>query len=762
MQMHFVVAAGMIDLDCPPAAGNRPASRSLRAGVTYHQAGQLDRAQSQYQATLQRHPQHPYALNLSGIVAHQSGNSMQAIRLFRSAIEVEPGEAAFHNNCGEACRALRWHELAIASYDRAVAIDPRFRPARYNMGLALQELGRYEAATAQYERLSGLPAAHNNLGVILGELDRDEKATEQFKQALATDPYFAEAHCNLGTCLKRSKRPVDALVHHQTCLRLDPRDWRYRAAFMSCLSDLQVAEAKPALKQDLLATLSFERIGRQDLAFPLATLIRHFAAFKALAVRFENGRAGCSIASLGNTALAAFCEDQLLLAGLSNLVIRDAAIERVLTGLRGGLLEMAVGAERRPDLELALLPFVSALGRQCFLNEYVYSPSATEAGRLETARRLLFLDGAPHRDCRRFLMAVLACYTPLCDLNRDEFFIDLFKSETEDCIKGLIVQQVLEPAEERRLGHGIEVIGPIENTVSQKVRAQYEENPYPRWPGGCGANCESVPRLVRRLFPHIPADSIPAWRSPEILVAGCGTGEQAISRASGIWSAKVLGVDLSLTSLSYAKRKAAELGVANVEFAQADLLNLAVLGRTFDIIECIGVLHHLQDPVAGWTVLTRLLRPGGLMRIGVYSETGRRDIIAAQAYVARKRYEASPDGIRDCRKDLLALRDGSAIANMTKVVDFYTLSETRDLLFHVQEKRFNLPQISKAVRSLGLTFLGFEVDRATRRAYLDRFPDDPNGSSLDNWHGYELENPTTFVGLYLFWLQKTGSPGILG
>jgi len=88
-----------------------------------------------------------------------------------------------------------------------------------------------------------------------------------------------------------------------------------------------------------------------------------------------------------------------------------------------------------------------------------------------------------------------------------------------------------------------------------------------------------------------------------------------------------LAVDLSISSLAYAKRKSRKLGLTTIEYAQADLLKLGSLGRSFDIIESSGVLHHLAAPWAGWRVLLSLLRPGGFMRLGFYSEVARRDIV---------------------------------------------------------------------------------------------------------------------------------------
>ena len=57
-----------------------------------------------------------------------------------------------------------------------------------------------------------------------------------------------------------------------------------------------------------------------------------------------------------------------------------------------------------------------------------------------------------------------------------------------------------------------------------------------------------------------------------------------------------MAIDLSISSLKYAKRKTKELGIENIEYIQHDILDLKNLNRKFDIIECAGVLHHMNDP----------------------------------------------------------------------------------------------------------------------------------------------------------------------
>ena len=116
----------------------------------------------------------------------------------------------------------------------------------------------------------------------------------------------------------------------------------------------------------------------------------------------------------------------------------------------------------------------------------------------------------------------------------------------------------------------------------------------------------------------------------------------------------MLAIDLSLSSLAYAQRKTRELGLPNIEYAQADVLALGSIGRSFDVIDASGVLHHLSDPAAGWRALLSLLRPGGLMRVGLYSELGRADIVAARQFIAERGFDATAADIRRCRQELLA------------------------------------------------------------------------------------------------------------
>jgi SAM-dependent methyltransferase len=254
------------------------------------------------------------------------------------------------------------------------------------------------------------------------------------------------------------------------------------------------------------------------------------------------------------------------------------------------------------------------------------------------------------------------------------------------------------------------------------------------------------------LFPHAGrALSVP--QRPSILIAGCGTGWQVALTAPPNPDSRILAVDLSRASLAYAARRAQESGIRNVEFAQADILELGRLEERFDVIECTGVLHHLHDPVAGWRVLVGLLAPGGKMMVGLYSETARRGVVAARRLIEQRGFAADLRGMRAARAAILALPRDDPARLVTRTVDFYTRSGCRDLLFHVQEHRYTLRSIEAILADLGLEFLGFEFESSAMvLEYRQEYPLDPAATSLANWTEFETRHPDTFNAMYQFWV----------
>ena len=216
--------------------------------------------------------------------------------------------------------------------------------------------------------------------------------------------------------------------------------------------------------------------------------------------------------------------------------------------------------------------------------------------------------------------------------------------------------QIDQPLAERRLSASIRKLTPIRDRVSQQVRQQYEENPYPRWTRVAARPPLDPNAWIGRSLSVDKSNMPPLPKAPEILVAGCGTGREPIEIALTLPRSRITAVDLSLASLSYATRKARALEIDTIEFAQADILELAGLGRRFDMIVCCGVLHHMEDPVSGLKSLAACLRPDGVMQLALYSLRARDFVAAARDAVAQRDLSDDADGMRQARFDLLNLR----------------------------------------------------------------------------------------------------------
>lgn len=295
----------------------------------------------------------------------------------------------------------------------------------------------------------------------------------------------------------------------------------------------------------------------------------------------------------------------------------------------------------------------------------------------------------------------------------------------------------------------IPVLTPIGAGVSAAVRRMYEENPYPRWVKAPAQAPIGLELALKAIFPQATIDPIPG---SEILVAGCGTGQHAIQVAQRYVGSQILAIDLSRASLSYARRKSTELGLSNISFGQADLMELGSVGRTFDSVECAGTLQHLEDPFAGFKVLVGLLKPGGVMKIALYSRTAREEL--APAMQLAKGFESTPAGIRAFRRAIMEAPEGDPLRAALAWNDFYSAGMCRDLLMHVQEHQSEVSDVRRMIDENGLRLIGFILPPEVLLAYRRAYPSDPAALNLDNWAEFEARHPQTFRNMYQFWLQK--------
>lgn len=792
----------------------------LSQAMRNHQAGLIDQAIISYRQILDFMPSYADANHLLGVALHQSGELEESVSLIKKAIMYVPSRPAFHSNLGNVLKDMKCWEEAIGSFRKALALDPRHVSANINIGNTLNQMGRYdESGPYLFKSLKLNPAspeAHNNLGLLYHEgKNLLDEAIEHFTKALSLFPNFSEAHYNLGNAFSAQGRLDEALASYVEALRINPnyvmahcnlgnvykKQNRFEDAFISYnkalsidpnfeeiyhnigllhLSNGHVTDAFICLRRaaksgpkdgvmwaawaDSLVSYNFEKVDEnllddlnnvldhvmvspRELASPILKvleLIPEFSRIMALALRPPEAN------PLIYRELAGSLSKIPLLIKLMGLcTLHDLKAERMLTNLRKVMILQL------PDDDFNSLPFSVALALNCFINEYVFIFSDEEkhaVKELETKVVNVLEDGLP---VPALWIAALGAYRALHTYSWAD---KLLECNWSGEINTLLNHQVIQPREEHTLAANMPSLSKISDGVSVVVREQYEANPYPRWIKlGRPHKGQPIDQVMRDIELPVILDKGNFKKNPEILIAGCGTGQQSIIAALRFANSNVTAVDLSLTSLAYAARKTFESGIKNINHAQGDILMLETMERQFDLIECTGVLHHLNDPIAGWRVLIKLLRSDGLLKIALYSQIARRSVTTVRAQIKDKNYPTTGDGIRDCRRELAnAPRNESLdLFGILKSSDFYSMSGCRDLLFHVKEHQFNIPQIEDILSELGLEFLGFEIaDQKVFRKFRTDYPKYESLASLNSWHHFELANPDTFGGMYQFWCRK--------
>jgi SAM-dependent methyltransferase len=324
-------------------------------------------------------------------------------------------------------------------------------------------------------------------------------------------------------------------------------------------------------------------------------------------------------------------------------------------------------------------------------------------------------------------------------------------------LRDVVVAHLAEAADERGRRASLPRLAAIADPTGREVAQQYETNPYPRW---TSVGLLTPSALRRGLGRHFSAGELAFLDRPfDVLIAGCGTGQQAVQAAQAFGPhSRLLAIDLSTASLAYAARMADRFGARNIEFAQADLQTLHEAGPhlagRFQVIECTGVLHHLAEPFQGWRALLRCLAGDGLMFVGLYSALARRNLRALRSDPAYPGPGCSDEALRAFRQVLLDRPACPPETDLRLSRDLYTTSNFRDLALHVSEHHLMLAEIAQFLGDNGLSFRGFQLGAGVLAHFRETFPDESWPGSLDRWAQFEDANPHTFQGMYNFWCAR--------
>ncbi|WP_159788341.1 class I SAM-dependent methyltransferase [Sodalinema gerasimenkoae] len=199
----------------------------------------------------------------------------------------------------------------------------------------------------------------------------------------------------------------------------------------------------------------------------------------------------------------------------------------------------------------------------------------------------------------------------------------------------------------------------------------------------------------------------------QILDAGCGTGVGTEYLVHLNPQAQVTGIDLSDEAIAVARERCRRSGAERVRLQNLSIYEGDQLETTFDYINCVGVLHHLPDPIAGIQALASRLKPGGLMHVFVYAELGRREIYLAQQALAllqggdRHNFK---EGVRLGRQLFQALPDSNRLVVEDKrrwSLENHRDANFADMYLHPQEVDYNIETLFELIDASGLSFVGF-------------------------------------------------------
>ena len=591
------------------------------------------------------------------------------------------------------------------------------------------------------------PEFHLNLGVVLGNLGRVDDSIRHYRTALSLAPGTPAAMANLGFALSDKGEYNEALDAFGQALSAEPGHIGAQLGFAYILGGLRAGEYSPELESALLRAFGLAHANHAELAA---------ASAHQLGLKY-----GLSEVVPGDSEIA---QDALFEAFLTRCVNVDVAMENFLTGLRRRLVLDPNSSHSAAALKVAAL-----LGVQCFINEYIFFRQADEteaAAKIKKRLEEALAAGADVETLREPVL-IYTMHGPLSGVKGAETLAGLDSETLGPDLDRLVRLTLRDHLAEQALKEKIETLGPITDATSKAVRAQYEENPYPRWLDAPAQQPTSPGKLLVEMFPHFtpynaPGNPRAAFESPpDILIAGSGTGQHVAQVARTHPEANILAIDLSKASIAYAMRMMEKLDIANVRFMQADILEAAAIGEDYDMIQSVGVLHHMKDPLQGLRVLAGLLKPGGVFKLGLYSDRGRGHVREARSLIEAEGVGSSTGDIAAFRRRILtgtqAESDGPGgnFARIIETPDFFATSMCRDLLFHVHEQLTTPKRIKRDLAELGLEFIGFEQfeEAGINDAYRQAYPVDETLTDLDNWDAFEAVHEG-FIDMYLLWCRK--------
>ena len=156
-----------------------------------------------------------------------------------------------------------------------------------------------------------------------------------------------------------------------------------------------------------------------------------------------------------------------------------------------------------------------------------------------------------------------------------------------------------------------------DDSITQKVKNMYKKYPYPS-PSTDVSQTNELLNLLR-IF---ELESKIKLENKSIFDAGSGSGHRITNVAQYFTKSSFLGIDISDKSLLIANKLKKLKKLQNIKFQKHNIMNgVKTLGK-FDLVLCMGVLHHLSNPDKGLQMLTKTMKNDGIIFLYLYGKLG--------------------------------------------------------------------------------------------------------------------------------------------
>ena len=685
-------------------------------------------------------------LNIA-IENQKNKNFKLAEKLYKEILTINPDhtEAIFH--LGTLYSQIKKFSLAKPLLLRADGSNPNNLNIKLNIGSLLFNTGEVDLALKYFDKAIEIQPnfilAYFNKGIILNSQKKYQDAVKCFEKVIEIDPKNINAYNVLGIILQEIGEFRKSLSYLKKSIEISPNDLRVVNTLLNLLRSIKLSNLSDKNSSELVELFIFlfnkDTIDHNELFNNARNLI----FYQDDQINFENlFKSGVSL--LSDKDIKKILNKKLFHLLLQKSLVRDKFLEKFLYLIRK---EILLQIHNKENSIKELYDFIASNAEQSFLNEYVVFQSDMEIKIINDLKTKVEND----KTINELEILILACYLPLNSSKIINNKLINYISESP-LFNDLIKLHIKDPLKEAELKKGINSFDDISDNVSKKVKDQYEENPYPRWRY---TNITPKNDFLSILNNAIRPNKINTNNqniAENVLIAGCGTGQQLVSKTSYA-NSNIVAIDLSLSSLAFAKRKMQELDQKNIEFLQGDILGLNSLNKKFNVIECVGVLHHLKDPDEGLRILLNILEPKGYLKLGLYSEYARKHIIELKKFVQKHKFESNIRDIRNFRELAKNNNNDNSFKKINFNFDFYSTSSLRDLIFHVQEHRYTIPKIQDLLKKFDLEFLGF-TNSSIKKEYSKIYPEDLKNTSLENWNNFEINNQDIFIEMYQFWVKK--------